>query len=117
MRDGDTPGTSGQPALSEVALGLLGRLSAAPAVTKTQPVAKPATPTTPVTAGATCTGTAHTVVAGDTLWTIAAHTVKSADTGRVTVAWHRLYKANQPPLGSNPSFLPIGAKLCVPSSI
>lgn len=62
-----------------------------------------------------CTGTMHTVVSGDTLWSLAARTVKSADTAKVTVAWHRIYRANQPPL-SDPSLLPIGTKICLPSS-
>ncbi|MDQ1696337.1 MAG: hypothetical protein QOJ03_1690 [Frankiaceae bacterium] len=64
---------------------------------------------------ATCAGTTHTVVAGDTLWTIAATAVKSADDKRVTVAWHRIYRANRPPL-SDPAMLTVGAKLCLPTS-
>lgn len=71
----------------------------------------------PATAGDSCTGTTYRVVAGDTLWTIAARTVKSADTGRVTVAWHRLYQANRPPLGNDPSIIPVGVKLCVPDKL
>jgi nucleoid-associated protein YgaU len=72
-------------------------------------------PSTPALGSATCAGTMHTVVAGDTLWTLAAKIVKSNDVGRINVVWHRIYKANTPPLGSNPSLLPVGAKLCLPS--
>lgn len=67
--------------------------------------------------GATCTGTVHTVSAGETLWSIAASAVKSTDAGKVTIAWHRLYNANRPPLGSNPGLVPVGAQLCVPHSL
>ena len=67
-------------------------------------------------AASSCAGTVHTVVAGDTLWSLAARMVKSGDTGRITVVWHRIYKANTPPLGSNPSLLPVGTKLCLPSN-
>jgi nucleoid-associated protein YgaU len=83
----------------------------APVTAKPGKTAAPATPTS------TCAGTLHTVVAGDSLWTIAARAVHSTDVGRVTVAWHRIYRQNQPPLGSNPSLLPVGAKICVPDKI
>ena len=73
--------------------------------------------TAPAAVSSTCAGSVHTVVAGDTLWSIAAKVVKSSDIGRVNVAWHRIYKANQPPLGDNPSLVPVGAKLCIPSSV
>jgi len=72
-------------------------------------------PSTPALASATCAGTMHTVVAGDTLWTLAAKIVKTNDTAKITATWHRIYKANTPPLGSNPSLLPVGTKLCLPN--
>lgn len=87
-----------------------------PGATTATPPAKSPTASAVTTAG-TCAGTVHTVVAGDTLWSIAAKAVKSSDTGRVNVAWHRIYAANTPPLGDNPSLVPVGAKLCIPSSI
>ena len=62
-----------------------------------------------------CVGTMHTVVSGDTLWSLAARSVKSADTGKVTVAWHRIYRANRPPL-SDPSLLPVGTRICLPAA-
>jgi len=78
---------------------------------------KPVTskPSTPAAASATCAGTTHTVVAGDTLWTLAARIVKSNDTAAINVEWHRIYKANTPPL-ANPSLLPVGTQLCLPNS-
>jgi len=78
---------------------------------------KPVTskPSTPAAGSATCAGTMHTVVAGDTLWTLAAKIVGTNDTGKITATWHRIYKDNTPPLGSNPSLLPVGTKLCLPS--
>jgi hypothetical protein len=89
---------------------------------QTQPVAAvPAASSAPAPVVAvpttTCTGTTHRVVAGDTLWTIAARAVRSNDTDRVTLAWHRVYAANRGTLGSNPALLQVGAKLCVPTSI
>jgi nucleoid-associated protein YgaU len=66
-------------------------------------------------AGATCAGTMHTVVSGDTLWSLAARSVKSGNTAKVTVAWHKIYRANTPPL-SDPSLLPVGTKICLPAA-
>lgn len=71
---------------------------------------------TPTTTSA-CAGAVHRVVSGDTLWTLAARAVGSTDTGRVTLAWHRLYAANRATLGTNPSLLQIGAQLCVPTKL
>jgi nucleoid-associated protein YgaU len=78
-------------------------------------------PTSAIAAGATaagaCTGTSHRVAAGDTLWGLAARAVRSADSSRVTIAWHRLYAANRAVLGADPSLLQVGATLCVPAGI
>lgn len=80
----------------------------------TQPTSHEPTTTGVAAAGSSsCAGTMHTVVSGDTLWSLAARTVKSGDTTKVTVAWHRIYRANRPPL-SNPSLLPVGTKICLP---
>lgn len=79
-------------------------------------VAPPATPAAHA-ASASCAGTTHRVVAGDTLWTIAARAVRTPDSGRVTLAWHRIYAANRGVLGSDPALLQIGESLCVPTSI
>lgn len=69
-------------------------------------------------AGATsCSGATHTVVSGDTLWSIAARAVKSGDTGTVTLAWHRIYSVNRAEVGADPSLLPVGATLCIPASL
>lgn len=64
-----------------------------------------------------CAGAVHRVVSGDSLWTLAARATRSTDTGRVTIAWHRLYAANRATLGSNPSLLQVGEQLCVPTSL
>ena len=112
--------TAGQAILGPTSVGVL---ATNPVGAVTSPVASAATPPATSTSGSpaasasTCTGTVHRVVVGDTLWSIAAKAVKSSDTGRVNVAWHRIYAANTPPLGDNPSLVPVGAKLCIPSSI
>ena len=80
-------------------------------------------PTTigPTTVGPTttsaCAGAVHRVVSGDSLWTLAARAVRSADSGRVTLAWHQLYAANRATLGSNPSLLQVGQQLCIPTKL
>lgn len=81
-----------------------------------QPTTSVPTPA-PVPATVSCTGRSHRVAAGDTLWTLAARAVRSHDTGRVTVAWHRLYAANRAAVGSDPSVLQVGTSLCVPTSL
>lgn len=68
-------------------------------------------------AGPSCSGTPHRVRAGESLWSIAARTVRTGDTARLTVAWHRLYALNRPPLGSDPSLLQTGTVLCIPSQL
>jgi len=88
-----------------------GKVLAPADVSATPPTATPAT--TP----ASCTGTSHRVAAGDTLWTLAARVVGSSATGRITVAWHRLYAANRAVVGADPSILRVGLSLCVPQSL
>ena len=88
--------------------------TAAPAATAAAPVAVASPPPAP---SVSCTGTTHRVVAGDTLWTIAARAVRSNDSQRVTLAWHRVYAANRATLGSNPGLLQVGESLCVPRSV
>lgn len=90
--------------------------SAAATLTHQQKQVSPPTSVPAAAAGSSsCAGTVHTVVAGDTLWSLAAKIVKSGDTGKINVTWHRIYAANTPPLGSNPSLLPVGTKLCLPT--
>ena len=101
--------------------GKLLAAQAAPAVAVARP-AVPAAPTATSVPAApsrtgTCTGMTHRVVAGDTLWTIAARAVHTRDSGRVTIAWHRIYAANHGTLGSNPGLLQVGESLCVPGSV
>ena len=64
-----------------------------------------------------CAGAVHRVVSGDSLWVLAARATKSSDSGRVTLAWHKLYDANRATLGSNPSLLQVGQALCVPKTL
>jgi pilus assembly protein FimV len=66
---------------------------------------------------ASCAGTAHRVVAGDSLWTLAARAVRSSDTDRVTLAWHRIYSANRSSVGADPGLLQLGMSLCIPRSL
>ena len=79
--------------------------------------ATPVTTTTHAPAARSCSGTLHRVVAGDTLWTLAARAVRSSASDRVTVAWHRLYDANRAVVGADPSALRVGVALCVPQSL
>lgn len=71
----------------------------------------------PAAPGSACAGTVHTVVSGDTLWTIAATSLKSSNSSRITIAWQRIYRANRPPLGADPSALSVGTRLCLPASL
>jgi nucleoid-associated protein YgaU len=93
--------------------------AAAPVQAASAPAPSTPAPSTPAPAapGSTCTGTSHRVVAGDTLWSIAARSVRSNDSDRVTIAWHRIYAANRSTLGADPALLHVGASLCVPASI
>jgi nucleoid-associated protein YgaU len=79
--------------------------------------AQPATPPAPASSVGSCSGTVHRVVAGDTLWGLAARAVKSSSTGVVSIAWHRLYDANRAVVGGDPSLLRIGTELCVPTTL
>lgn len=101
-------------------VSMTGRLlAAAPLATKTSASAPKPAATAAGAASTTsaCTGAVHRVVGGDTLWTLAARATRSADTGRVTLAWHRLYAANKPALGTNPSLIHVGQRLCIPTDI
>jgi nucleoid-associated protein YgaU len=64
--------------------------------------------------GGTCAGTVHTVVAGESLWSIASTQVGSDNTRTVTIAWRRIYADNRAKV-SNPDQLAIGTRLCLPS--
>ena len=85
--------------------------------------ARTTTPATPahrrVTGGSTkqgaknCAGGEHQVVAGDTLWSVAARAVHSTDPSKVQVAWRRIYDANRGSIGADPSLLRVGTTLCL----
>ena len=94
-----------------------GKVLAPVAATPTASRPAAVTPATPTSTATSCTGGTHRVVAGDTLWTIAARTVRSSDTDRVTLAWHRLYAANRSVIGANPAILQVGDSLCLPQSM
>jgi len=100
--------SAGGKLLAPVALETAGRRPVASA-----PKAAPATTTTTPTG---CSGTTHRVVAGDTLWGLAARAVRGGN-GHVTFAWHRLYDANRAVIGSDPALLRVGTTLCVPTSL
>jgi nucleoid-associated protein YgaU len=74
-------------------------------------------PTSPTPSPTSCSGQIHRVVAGDTLWSLAARAVRSTDSSRVTIAWHRLYDVNRAAVGSNPSLLQVGSAVCLPSTL
>jgi nucleoid-associated protein YgaU len=91
---------------------------AAVAATTPPVAAKPATsPTAVTTTAGACAGAVHVIVRGDTLWSLAARATRSTDTGRVTLAWHRLYAANRETLGPDPSLLQVGEQICVPTNL
>jgi nucleoid-associated protein YgaU len=98
---------------------VLAPAAAAPVTAGTAPA--PSTPAAatpaPGTSSSACTGTTHRVVSGDTLWSIAARAVRSGDSDRVTLAWHRIYAANRDTLGANPALLQVGESICLPTSI
>jgi resuscitation-promoting factor RpfA len=95
---------------------VLAPVAVVPAKAATAPAASTPAPA-PATPSPACTGTTHRVAAGETLWSIAARTVRSSDSGRVTVAWHHIYAANRGALGADPALLHVGESLCVPTSI
>jgi 5'-nucleotidase len=96
---------------------------APPATAEPLATAEPTTTTAPTTttpatpASVACSGAVHRVVAGDSLWTLAARATQSADSARVTLAWHQLYAANRATLGSDPSLLEVGAQICIPAKL
>ena len=58
------------------------------------------------------TTTLTRVRAGDSLWSIARHQLKtSASAEAVATAWHRIYAANRSVVGQNPSALRVGVVL------
>jgi Tfp pilus assembly protein FimV len=70
------------------------------------------TGTTGAGAGAGCT--AHVVTSGESLWSIAEH-VASTDGGSASGVERKLYQLNRATIGSNPDFLNVGEKLCLPA--
>jgi nucleoid-associated protein YgaU len=77
-------------------------------------VTAPKTPKATPPETTSCTGTTYTVQAGDSLWSIAAGTVKSGSTAKINVVWHRIYDDNRAAIGSDPSLLRAGTQLCMP---
>jgi nucleoid-associated protein YgaU len=57
----------------------------------------------------------HIVQTGDSLWSIAAQHVKETGRGDIDSVWHRIYAANRGKIGDQPSVLPVGIKLCLPT--
>ena len=85
--------------------------------TTTPVIQQPSGAKAPVPSAGSCSGHVHRVVGGDSLWTLAARAVHSSDSGRVTIAWHRLYDANRSAIGADPSLLRVGTSVCVPTKI
>ncbi|HET6562791.1 MAG TPA: LysM peptidoglycan-binding domain-containing protein [Marmoricola sp.] len=77
-------------------------------------------PTTPrkapaATATASAFRPAHTVVAGDSLWSIAAdHLAPGAGAAHVEHGWRALYDANRPRIGDDPDLIRPGTVLRLP---
>lgn len=88
-------------------------------VAPTRPVSQPtAQPTTqPTTQQPPRLGTV-TVVAGDTLWGLAAELLPAgADAEAVDIAWRALHAANEDEVGADPDLIVPGTVLTVPSSL
>jgi len=56
----------------------------------------------------------HTVVAGDTLWDIAARTLRTDDLRRIARYWPRLHRTNRAVIGRDPNLLLPGQVLRLP---
>jgi LysM repeat protein len=57
-----------------------------------------------------------TVEHGNTLWSIAAATLKTKRAGRIAGYWPRIYRANRAVIGPDPNFIMPGQVLALPSS-
>ncbi len=98
-----SPGVTHQP-----------RVHAPPTPASPRPTPKPATPPTR-TSPAVPAPQRHTVVAGDTLWSIAARSLPAtASPSEVTRAWQRWYVANRAQVGADPALLLPGELLIAP---
>lgn len=64
---------------------------------------------------ASCSST-YVVSAGDSLWSIAASTMQTSDSGTVSRGWKAIYDANQSVIGADPSYLTVGERLCLPQN-
>jgi hypothetical protein len=62
-----------------------------------------------------CSAT-HVVTSGESLWSISAQHMVSHSATSITAAWHKLYAANHSTIGSNPSLLHVGERLCLPAT-
>jgi hypothetical protein len=58
----------------------------------------------------------HVVAPGESLWSISNDRLLSHGFSSVNKAWHALYAANRSTIGSDPSYLLVGEKLCLPKA-
>lgn len=69
---------------------------------------KPTTPTPPAASDKSSDGATHTVVAGETLMSIARNVYNDGN------LWERIYEANKSAIGDDPANLKVGMKLVIP---
>jgi resuscitation-promoting factor RpfA len=90
---------------------------APPAVAKPPPAKPVPTKSVPVTTPAPAASASHLVVAGDTLWGVAAEALPAvAGPAEVTRSWQQCYASNRSTIGPDPGLIRPGELLVAPST-